>query len=291
MFQILPITKKVPKAKYSPRVQAGKIESDIKSYLLRAFATMKGDLNLMEVAEAVVTGKSGKVLAVAEGKKIAEIIEGLDEEYQKGLLAGAKTAASQLNMKVELDLTRASVNRWKKKNLDRIVEQIGENSRAAIKHVLKEGIDRNRHPNRIARDIKDSLGLNDRLSIAVSRKRAAMEAAGVPDAKIETTIGRYNEKLLNYRAKLIARTESSRAINGGRLELWKQMVDTGALAETSVKRWLTSSDERVCDICGPLHNTEVQLDESFESEGFSATEPPIHPDCRCDMVVKEKPQK
>ena len=48
--------------------------------------------------------------------------------------------------------------------------------------------------------------------------------------------------------------------------------------------WITSVDERVCPICGPLHGVVVPLTAQFDG-GFDG--PPAHPRCRCDIAPAE----
>lgn len=73
------------------------------------------------------------------------------------------------------------------------------------------------------------------------------------------------------RAEMIARTEIANVMNKTELESYKR-------SGVEKKRWRTSRDERVCEICAPLDNEEVKVNQNFSS-GDDA--PPIHPNCRC----------
>lgn len=79
------------------------------------------------------------------------------------------------------------------------------------------------------------------------------------------------------RAEIIVQTEVARVISTVQLETFKR----NGFKE---KEWLTSRDERVCPICGPLHGTRISIDDAFSSEGLTEDGPPIHPRCRCDLV-------
>lgn len=46
---------------------------------------------------------------------------------------------------------------------------------------------------------------------------------------------------------------------------------------TIVKTWFTNVDDKVCDICGPLHMTSVKIDDSWGG----IDNPPAHVNCRC----------
>lgn len=278
----------MPGAERSLRILAGRVQGDIFRYLMESLRFLKDQVDIDELVRVI--GKEDPLGYVdASGiENIKGIISGLDLEISNGLILGGRSAARELGMDLSIDLTRASVTKWKEKYLNGLVSDIGNNSKAAVKYIIEEGIDKNRHPLKIARDVKNGIGLNDRLSIAVARKRSALEAAGVPEARIEKTIARYHEKLLKYRAEMIARTESVRAINHGKLEMWKQLKDGGSLPPSAVKIWLTSIDEKVCPICRPLHYTQKKLGEEFESNGFSSEAPPIHTTCRCTLIVSRE---
>lgn len=76
------------------------------------------------------------------------------------------------------------------------------------------------------------------------------------------------------RAEMIAVTEVTAAFAQGNLASWKasDVVDG--------KKWTTAQDDLVCEICGPLAETETDLDGEFEdgSDG-----PPAHVRCRCGL--------
>lgn len=76
------------------------------------------------------------------------------------------------------------------------------------------------------------------------------------------------------RALMIARTELATAHVQGNLEGWRE---SGVV---SMKQWIVA-DADVCDICDPMDEEEVPLDEAFSSGDDG---PPLHPNCRCDVV-------
>lgn len=78
------------------------------------------------------------------------------------------------------------------------------------------------------------------------------------------------------RARMVARTESLRAANGGTKIALNRAKDAGVKLK---KTWLASPDS--CDDC--LQNEDdgpIEMDETF-STGDS--EPPAHPNCRCAL--------
>jgi len=82
------------------------------------------------------------------------------------------------------------------------------------------------------------------------------------------------------RAEMIARTETIRASNQGRLAGYKQAGIKGK------KVWVAKMDAKTCSICKELNNREAGLDENFEFKGGEVFLPPLHPRCRCRIIFK-----
>jgi HK97 family phage portal protein len=80
------------------------------------------------------------------------------------------------------------------------------------------------------------------------------------------------------RAKLIARTETTRVFNGAPLESLTQYGQT--TGSKFIKRWLATMDDRVRDEHAAMHGEEVPVDQPF-SNGLQA---PGEPNCRCGLT-------
>lgn len=99
-----------------------------------------------------------------------------------------------------------------------------------------------------------------------------------------------------YRAAMLAHTESFYIANMGSLEAYRQ----SGVVQTI--RWYTSEDERVCEFCEPLNGEIIDIDESFYEEGQTVRGrdggrlkldyrgidvPPLHPNCNCFVRAEE----
>ena len=73
------------------------------------------------------------------------------------------------------------------------------------------------------------------------------------------------------RAQTIAVTETTRAFAEGQKLVQKELGDAGL---RRMRKWNTSGDERVCELCGGL-------DGKREDEWGGIDGPPRHPSCRC----------
>jgi SPP1 gp7 family putative phage head morphogenesis protein len=85
------------------------------------------------------------------------------------------------------------------------------------------------------------------------------------------------------RAEMIARTETNRAENNGKL---LAMKNSGLEMK---KQWLTHEDDRTSDICKRLDGQTVDLDSDFVDgkTGWSGQSPPSHVNCRSTMLFVE----
>lgn len=108
--------------------------------------------------------------------------------------------------------------------------------------------------------------------------------AGLGPADIARNLSEFFNEQSDFRAMRIARTEVVAGYQQGNLEGYRQ---SGVVVS---KKWLTAGDDNVDDDC--LQNEadgDVPLDAGFSSGDFT---PPVHPNCRCDLVpVTGEPDK
>lgn len=78
-----------------------------------------------------------------------------------------------------------------------------------------------------------------------------------------------------YRVERIARTELITAYNKAAVEEYRE---SGLVEQI---KWITAEDDRVDEECSLNENKTVKIGESFPS---GDEQPPIHPNCRCDVI-------
>lgn len=89
-------------------------------------------------------------------------------------------------------------------------------------------------------------------------------------------------------AEQVAVTEITRAEGYFSEALSARLKEQGM---TTTIRWLTSEDERVCPLCGPLDNKfkDASIPKlGGQSWGEKYGSPPAHPNCRCKTIVEVK---
>ncbi|MHA1737905.1 MAG: phage portal protein [Candidatus Heimdallarchaeota archaeon] len=86
------------------------------------------------------------------------------------------------------------------------------------------------------------------------------------------------------RAEMIARTETNRAENNGKLLAMK-----GSGLDMN-KQWVTHEDDRTSPICQRLDGQVVGLEEDFKDavSGWEGQSPPSHVNCRSSMIFIDK---
>lgn len=154
-----------------------------------------------------------------------------------------------------------------------------------------------RAPRALADEIREGragAATNRRLSGADKQEIRSRIANGTVDepfvARMQAT---YAQRLVNMRAKTIARTESSRAAHAGLAESWQQAVDAGVLPRTIRRFWIVTPDDRLCKICRRIPGMNPSgrgLAEPFMTPEGPVMQPPApHPRCRCSVGLVIKP--
>ena len=159
------------------------------------------------------------------------------------------------------------------------IREIDQTTRDTIRQVLQSGTTAGDDPFAIARRIRGSIGLTTRQEAAVNnyermlraldptvldRKlrdrrsdasvgRAIANDKALTDAQVRSLTDRYRDRYVKYRANVIARTESIRAVQGAQWELFQDMINKGQIDARQVRRtWITTND-------GHVRNAHVQI--------------------------------
>lgn len=125
-------------------------------------------------------------------------------------------------------------------------------------------------------------------------KRSMETRTPLKPEQIAKMVTRYQERMIQGRARTIARTESLRATNVGVAEAWRQAIDDGKIDGSLVrKRWAIAKDERLCPLCLAIYRAQpkrgIRINEAFENpKGLVPIKaPPGHPSCRCVIQVRQ----
>ena len=245
---------------------ADRIERDMERALLEQIKALQAEGKLSEIAQAIQVASPEEVLELVNARGVKGIGTVLEPHVVNGAAAGAQVAAKELGRVLVLDMRRPHFQRWLREHMSTMVNQTSGTSIGALKATLRDGINRGRHPMRLAKDLKQSIGLTEPHAKAVAKLRAKLEADGVPAGRADKQVEAYRQKLIRYRARNIARTESMQSVSAGRQKLWEQLTADDAWPDERPpkKSWLTSLDEATCEICQPMNGQRREINETWD---------------------------
>ena len=143
------------------------------------------------------------------------------------------------------------------------------------------------------RDAKAAARLYDSIVENLKKEHPRMKPESIRRKALDAT-QKYAERKHRARAMTIAQTESAFAYNRGADEGIRQAQAEGYLGIVK-KRWSTSGDDAVCEICASLEGMEIDMDAEFDFKGkvlFRGHKllPPAHPRCACAIeYIEETP--
>jgi hypothetical protein len=197
---------------------------------------------------------------------------------------------------------------------DDLIGGMTDQMRQQIFATIMDGVRQNLPVEDIAAQVKTECGLSVRLAKAIRSYRAGLEqldptvlARALRDDSSDATIRAaidveqalskeeiddlvlaYANRALDYRAKMIAQTESTRAANMGLEAAYRQMIANGLIPAAGVrKHWRVALDEKTCGEClmvAIAANAGIGVGELFTGSDDSPVQtPPLHPNCRCSL--------
>lgn len=292
-----------------------------------AIRRLRGTAKEAELQAALASGDIDKVMAVlGVDADIQQIIAAsLTPPLQSTVMeAGAaaidatpaiSTQAGALSMRFDL-VNPHTVQAVRTYGFD-LIQQISEDTRVGIRQIVADAMEFGGHPYDQARQIRSLIGLTEDQANAVSNFRTMLEnrdraaltreirdrrfdgtleralgdnpTVDLSQEQIDRMVERYAARMLDYRAKNIARTETINAARIGTQESWHQAVENGLLDATKVRQgWLVTPDDRLCIYCAavPLMNPKgVPLGEQFHTPLGPSDGPGLHPSCRCAVYL------
>ena len=309
---------------------ADKMAPKVRRDFLKAVAQAQKGINLKELESLLEAQNFIAAENLIDWTKFSTSLAAININDLAKVFNNATAVASGMfledaGLTISFTLPNLEAERWISENGARFVTQVNTESRKAIKETMlraqREGI----APRKIARELKQHIGLTNKQSEALDNLRTRLEGQRrLTSKQIDGRVTRFQKRLLKRRAENIARTETIRAVNEGQQAIWEQAMAEGLIPPTSRKQFVTAGDERVCPWCGSLDGTIVGMRDNFSitaspSKGFrernstirinargqeevewvdepvfapeetatnlSELTAPIHASCRCSMVL------
>ena len=221
--------------------------------------------------------------------------------WENAIVGGSKGQPILDNLAFEFNSQTPGINRWINERAASFVTVCTNEQKEAIAALLSAKMREGHTVDELARLIRPCIGLTkgdaeanakyyDNVVATLKHDHPRMKASSIRKKALEAS-RKYAERQHRQRAFTIAQTESAFAYNRGADEGIRQAQDQRLLGEC-IKRWSTSGDDAVCEICASLEGTEIRMDEEFEFKGrvlFPGHKmlPPAHPRCACAIEYIE----
>jgi len=207
-------------------------------------------------------------------------------------LVGAKVGAEQAGLPTRaphpvFNVVNPEAVSWAHLHAGEMMVDVSLATVAGVRAAVATGLELGWAPAKLARLIRETVGLTDRQATSVVRfaERLAKDGALSDDALFART-ERYASAQRRLRSITIARTELANAASAGQQRLWDVGVKEGAISkEKMVKTWIVTLDESLEARCEALGHETVSIDGEF-SNGKQG--PPDHPNCRCATGLQRK---
>lgn len=205
----------------------------------------------------------------------------IDQAVTEAYIAGGSAGVAQIpkaKIIASLDLTNPQAVEYLRTTLPTRIVEITEQTREAVRAILHTGFVEGIPAPKMARVIRNSVGLTTKQAQAVYNFRRQLETGMIGNGKapwdrrlsaseraqarnmfyqasegkpapvkqIDAIVDRYHESLVNRRSRNIARTESTRAFGAGKTAIWDEATRRGYLdPSTTRRRWIITPDERL----------------------------------------------
>lgn len=277
------------------RSLAARLEPQMRRAFERAVAALKSNVTEQAILQALERADlTPQILAALADfpKRLEPIGRLISYTYSTAGELSASGLNRALGTTMAFDLSNPRAAAWAAQHSGSLIKDITQSTLDGVRTMLTEAMVGAENPLVTARQlfplVKQSLGLTDRAAMAVVNYRFKLLEDGRDPADVARLAGRYTDKLLRQRSRLIARTETIRSANEGQQETWLQATEEGLLSPgETVREWITAPDERLCDFCASLNGHKAGLTEGFTSEIVPEPIifPPLHPACRCTVGI------
>lgn len=247
-----------------------------------------------KILDAILHGPPSRLDALVPADPWYEAQAEMQEELEKELLSAGKRYGAMIpsvqkaQVNFRFDEARPEAAAWASKEAGNMIVEVVEEQRAVVRDLASRASMGDMTPRDAARAIRDSIGLTKQQAGWVenfrARQIAELQEQGLSGAQVadraDRATARYHKRIHRYRSENIARTEILTASHEGRRQAWAQGLDEGFISPNSSQQWSANQDGRVCDECSFLDGVTVPLTGTFP-----AGDPPLHPSCRCDVLL------
>lgn len=277
-----------------------KYDDEIEKAFLSAIYTHGTSINLISLIEALERGDIDAAVNIAAIPKTA--LYPVDASITNAYITGGQMIEPpKFAANFGFDGRNPRAQQWSANNAGRLVVEISSDQRTGIRTVISENITKgprqtalmvtgrmnpstkrreggvvglNSHQMKTVMNVRDDLEtLSPNYFTRTLRdkrfdpmvKKAIADGKPLSAVDVDRITGRYADRSLNHRGKVIARTESINALRAGRREGVIQAVEQGAVSsERITRRWSATLDKRTRPDHAQIDRQEVEgMDTPF----------------------------
>lgn len=211
----------------------------------------------------------------------------LERVWQRHVNEMVRALAAPVRKQEEEPLGRVTPEDLAARQIGDLIRELGPSQLIAVRRQLADLMEIGPRPE-ILQAISQATGLTARQAHAVSTFLQGQLARGASRMAAARAAQKYADRLLDLRARTIARHEAVTFTNQLVLERGRAVGGAGA---RMTKQWVSSRDERVdggdpLGVCRLLDNNErIPIDQEFVADGESFDGPPAHIGCRCLVEI------
>lgn len=261
-------------------------ERPIRSILLRAAGTARARVNL-DFLENLLAGRMVAVTDLATVLEVPTMIGILRVDLQpllertifRAAAAGAEVFAETNGFTApEPEVFRAFARDAARTEVGQLVTAISEGQLGAIQEVTARGFAEGLSPRQQAEQLRGIIGLDERRAGALAKFQTELAGKeGLSEAQRQALLRREEQRLLQSRSLMVARTESVRAGTLAQDRIWSEAVERGELNEELYEEeWVASPN--ACEVCSGLDGERAPIGGQFPDPGGSGPPDP-HPGC------------
>jgi SPP1 gp7 family putative phage head morphogenesis protein len=240
------------------------------------------------VQEALAARNVERVVEAFPWDSTAETLNQTASTFGQVIQDSIGTGFPKVGFKGRFDYTDPRTIEWAKNQSAQLVTAVTDNMRNIIRTTVAESFTQGVTVRDTARKLSRFIGLNDRQAMSFAKFESGLAekvaARTITEQQAAKMIDAQYKKMIKYRSQMIARQEIAMAEAHGRWLGFEQAIEQGWAHPKSMKRWSASSDERTCEICGPMNGKSVVWNEPFPNGVYRE---PAHIMCRCTTTLLE----
>lgn len=256
--------------------------------LYKGITKFKKRISQEKLEEAWNSGNWANLNKVIPWENLVEDIYPAVVEVGKSIASAGEIAITALppniNKRLRWDIHNPIIRKYITDKTSKLVVGINHETQQVIQNAVVRSYTHAMTPRHMAKLIKGSIGLYPAQHVALSNYQLKLMAEGKTGEKLEKLVDQYENKLLDYRAKMIARTEMRAATNMGQISVWRQAANQDLIDKRTAKREWIAEGPDPCPECEEMDGEETGLDEPWiMKDGTQVDIIPIdvHPNCYC----------